>query len=201
MTITENATTDRSGGRGNDGRVVGIAGPVIDVEFGRGDLPRAELGDRVRDRDRGQGAHGAGRGRPAARRGPHPRRVHAANRRAPARHPSAQHREGHHRAGRGAGARPRVERLGRSARLRRRRVRRHGALGDPPRRAGLRRPRAVGPDVRDRHQGHRPADAVRGRRQDRPVRWGGRGQDRAHHRDDQPGRLTARWRVGVRRGR
>ena len=37
MTITENA--DRSDGRGADGRVVGIAGPVIDVEFPRGSLP------------------------------------------------------------------------------------------------------------------------------------------------------------------
>jgi F-type H+/Na+-transporting ATPase subunit beta len=35
MTITENATTAQAG----DGRVVGIAGPVIDVEFSRGELP------------------------------------------------------------------------------------------------------------------------------------------------------------------
>jgi F-type H+/Na+-transporting ATPase subunit beta len=35
MTITENATTAQSA----DGRVVGIAGPVIDVEFARGELP------------------------------------------------------------------------------------------------------------------------------------------------------------------
>jgi F-type H+/Na+-transporting ATPase subunit beta len=35
MTITENATTAQAA----DGRVVGIAGPVIDVEFARGELP------------------------------------------------------------------------------------------------------------------------------------------------------------------
>jgi F-type H+/Na+-transporting ATPase subunit beta len=35
MTITENATTAQAA----DGRVVGIAGPVIDVEYSRGELP------------------------------------------------------------------------------------------------------------------------------------------------------------------
>ena len=35
MTITDNAPTRQ----GTDGRVVGIAGPVIDVEFPRGALP------------------------------------------------------------------------------------------------------------------------------------------------------------------
>ena len=37
MTITENAPAQS--GRSTDGRVVGIAGPVIDVEFPRGSLP------------------------------------------------------------------------------------------------------------------------------------------------------------------
>ena len=36
-------------------------------------------------------------------------------------------------------------------------------------------------DVRDRHQGHRPARAVSDRRQDRPVRRRRRRQDRHHH--------------------
>ena len=39
------------------------------------------------------------------------------------------------------------------------------------------------------------------RREDRPVRWRRRGQDRADHRDDQPRRVQARRRVGVRRCR
>ncbi len=40
MTITETQPT--SGSTGADGRVVGIAGPVIDVEFQRGFLPQLE---------------------------------------------------------------------------------------------------------------------------------------------------------------
>ena len=74
-------------------------------------------------------------------------------------------------------------------------------LGDPPRRAAVRPARAEGADVRDRHQGHRPARALRAGRQDRPVRRRRRGQDRAHPGDDQPGRHPARWCVGVRRRR
>ena len=57
-----------------------------------------------------------------------------------------------------------------------------------------------GYDVRDRHQGDRPAHPLRGGRQDRPVRRRRRGQDGAHHRDDQPCGHPARRRVGVRRG-
>ena len=56
-------------------------------------------------------------------------------------------------------------------------------------------------DVRDRHQGHRPADAVRPRRQDRPVRRCRRRQDGAHPGDDLPRRQGPRWCVGVRRCR
>ena len=63
----------------------------------------------------------------------------------------------------------------------------------------VRRARAVGPPVPHGHQGHRPAHPVRGRRQDRPVRRCRCRQDRAHHRDDQPRRFAARWCVGVRR--
>jgi ATP synthase F1 gamma subunit len=63
----------------------------------------------------------------------------------------------------------------------------------------LRLPRAVGHDVRDRHQGHRPAHPLQAGRQDRPVRWCRRGQDGAHHRDDPPCGPEPRWRLGVRR--
>ena len=78
-------------------------------------------------------------------------------------------------------------------------LRRSGAVGDPPSGAVVRLARAAGPDVRDRHQGHRPADPLRAGRQDRPVRRRRRGQDRAHHRDDPPGGPAARRCVGVRR--
>jgi F-type H+-transporting ATPase subunit beta len=56
-----------------------------------------------------------------------------------------------------------------------------GVQADPPRAARPSSSRARGRDVRDRHQGHRPARAVRPRRQDRPVRRRRRRQDRAHH--------------------
>ncbi len=54
-------------------------------------------------------------------------------------------------------------------------------------------------DVRDRHQGHRPAGTLPARRQDRLVRRRGRGQD-GHHSgaDQQPGH-QARRRFGIRR--
>ena len=45
----------------------------------------------------------------------------------------------------------------------------------------------------------RPARALRGGRQDRPLRRRRRGQDHPHHGDDQPGGHPARWCVGVRR--
>ena len=66
---------------------------------------------------------------------------------------------------------------------------------------GLRPARAAGPDVRDRHQGHRPARALRAGWQDRPLRRCRRGQDRHHPGDDPPGRPAARRCVGVRRRR
>ena len=56
-------------------------------------------------------------------------------------------------------------------------------------------------DVRDRHQGHRPARAVPAGRQDRPVRRRRRRQDRRHHGADPQHRAEARRRVGVRRRR
>ncbi len=54
---------------------------------------------------------------------------------------------------------------------------------------------------RDRHQGHRPDRAVRGGRQGRHVRWCWCGQDRHHPGDDLARRRGARRCVGVRRRR
>ena len=71
----------------------------------------------------------------------------------------------------------------------------------PPPGPHLRLPRAVGHHVRDRHQGHRPPHPVQAGRQDRPVRRCWRGQDGAHHRDDPPRGPEPRWRVRVRRRR
>ena len=74
-------------------------------------------------------------------------------------------------------------------------------LGDPPGVAGVRRPRAEEGHARDRHQGHRPARALRAGRQDRDVRRRRRRQDRHHPGDDPPPGAAARRRVGVRRRR
>ena len=67
---------------------------------------------------------------------------------------------------------------------------------EPPR---LRRPLADGRDLRDRHQGDRPARPVREGRQDRPLRRRRRGQDGAHPGADQQHRHAARRPLGVRR--
>ena len=66
---------------------------------------------------------------------------------------------------------------------------------------GLRRSRAQEDHARDGDQGHRPARAVRPGRQDRHVRWCGRGQDGRDPGDDPSPGAAARWRVGVRRCR
>ena len=200
VTVTESQQST-----GTDGRVVGIAGPVIDVEFPRGSLP--ELNAALEFEINVEG-------KPSSVLAEVAQQLGEGRVRAICMKPTDGLTRGTavRDTGRGitvpvgrAGARPRVERVGRPARRRRRRgrhrVRRHGALGDPPRRPGVRRPRAVGAHVRDRHQGHRPAHALRRRRQDRPVRRRRRRQDGADHRDDQPRRQPARRRVGVRRRR
>ena len=72
---------------------------------------------------------------------------------------------------------------------------------DPPGGAGLHRPVDRGGDPRHRHQGRRPARALRQGRQDRPVRRRRRRQDRADHGADQQRRQGARRLFGVRRRR
>ena len=162
------------------------------------DQHRARDGHRARRRQ----DHRDRRGRAADRRGPLPRHLPEADRRPAARHGRAQPRPRHPDAGRRRHARSRVERDRRAARHRAVGGHEHRRpLGHPPRRAAVRPARAEGADVRDRHQGHRPARAVRAGRQDRPVRRRGRRQDDPHPGDDQPRRDAARWCVGVRRCR
>ena len=64
MTTTEPNPTVRER---KDGRVVAIAGPVIDVEFPRGSLPELNRAIEFTVTDRGQGHDRPRRGRPAAR--------------------------------------------------------------------------------------------------------------------------------------
>ena len=73
------------------------------------------------------------------------------------------------------------------------------ALADPPPAAHARGAVHRAEDVRDRHQGHRPAGAVSPGRQDRALRRRRRRQDRHHHGAHQQHRHEARRCVGVRR--
>ena len=197
MTTTAPSTTAADHVR-EEGRVVAIAGPVIDVEFPPHALPEINFAVEFDIELDGHDQHHRGRGGPTDRRRPCPLHLHAADRRPGARRPGAQPGSRDPGAGGQRGARPRVQRAGRAARHRHHRQAGR-LLGDPPQRAGLRPARAPGPDVRDRHQGHRPARALRAGWEDRPVRWGRRGQDGDHPRDDPPGGPGARWCLGVRR--
>ena len=94
MMVTEDATRTRL-----DGRVVGIAGPVIDVEFPRGSLPEINTAlefdivvDGTPSPVLAEVAQQLGEGRV--------RGVHETDRRPDPRHGRAQHGQGHHRAGR-----------------------------------------------------------------------------------------------------
>ena len=83
-----------------DGRVVAIAGPVVDVEFPPDALPEINFARRDGRRARGRHHHHHRRGRAADRRQPRARHLHEAHRRPQARHDRAQHRPRHHHAGR-----------------------------------------------------------------------------------------------------
>ena len=197
MTVTE--TPRARGTRLKDGRVVAIAGPVVDVEFPRGSLPEINTAVELTISLDGDETRRHRRGRPADRRQPRARRRLKPTDGLTRAHAGAQHRPRHQRAGRRRHARPRLQRHRRAARTSESVDGHRRALGHPPRGAGVRHPRAQGRGVPDRHQGHRPAHPLRAGRQDRPVRRRRRGQDRAHPGDDQPGRHPARWCVGVRR--
>ena len=67
-----------------------------------------------------------------------------------------------------------------------------GVLADPSRSTESQRPVDQHGVVRDRHQGHRPADPVRARRQGRVVRRRRTGQDGDPDRVDRPHRVGAR---------
>ena len=76
-----------------------------------------------------------------------------------------------------------------------------GELPDPSAGAVLPGSGDGGENPRHRHQGRRPARALRQGRQDRPVRRRRRRQDRADHGADQQRRQGARRLLGVRRRR
>ena len=163
----------------NVGKVVAIIGPVLDIEFpggqAPGDLQRRPRPGRRQGDGRADRRHR--RGRPAARRERRALRLDEADRRHGARHEGRGPRRADLRARRPRDARAHPERHRRPGR-RARPGQSQGALADPPRAARLRRAGDLGRDVRDRHQGHRPARALHQGRQDRPLRRRRRRQDR-----------------------
>ena len=88
-----------------DGRIVAIAGPVVDVEFPPDAIPELNHGHRDVGGGRRRDHQGAGRGGPADRRQPGAGHLHAADRRPDPRRPGAQHRPRAADAGRRRGAR------------------------------------------------------------------------------------------------
>ena len=182
-----------------NGRVVRVIGPVVDVEFPPAELPEINTALQVDVDARRADHHDHVRGRPAHRRQPGAHDRPEAHRRPGARHPGAQHRRADQRArGRGR-ARPRLQRARRAARHHDGPDPRRRPLADPPRQPAVRRAGAQVRDARDRHQGDRPARALRAGRQDRDVRRRRRRQDRHHPGDDPPPGAAARRRVGLRR--
>ena len=201
MTTTAPETAATGGAALENGRVVAIAGPVVDVEFPPHALPEINYAVEMDLDARGPHRHGDRRGRPADRRGPGPLRLHAAHRRPGPRRAGAQHRPRHQRS---RSATPcsgtcSTCSVSRSTPTTSVAVDDRWEIHRPAPAFDTLEPRAD--DVRDRHQGHRPARAVRAGRQDRPVRRRRRGQDRPHPGDDQPGRDPPRRCVGVRRRR
>ena len=85
MTITERARTDRPKPL-KDGRVVAIAGPVVDVEFPPDSLPEINTRLAMTSTVDGKPIEVARRGRPADRRQPGPGHLPQADRRPAPRH-------------------------------------------------------------------------------------------------------------------
>ncbi len=187
----------------NVGKVVAIIGPVLDIEFPEGKLPAIYNAVQIQDDGKTTGekidviaevAQQLGEsvarcvsmkptdGMVRGMTGRGPRRADfGARRPGDARPHPERHRRPDRRPGPGEG---------------------QGALADPPRAAGVRRAGDLGRDVRNRHQGHRPARAVHEGRQDRPLRRRGRRQDRHDPGAHQQRRHAPRRLLGLlRRGR
>ena len=183
------------------GKIVSVIGPVVDVEFDGGKLPKILNALKVTNpsisRREGQ-PHARGRAAPRREHGPHHRDGH--DRRPRPRDGSARHRRAHPMP---VGP----ECLGRILNVVGEPVDEAGPVNAkkrmPIHRAAADLPGAVdqGRGLRDRHQGHRPPRPVPQGRQDRPLRRRRRRQDRAHPGAHQQRRQGARRRVVLRRRR
>ena len=143
------------------------------------------------------GRRGGGRAAPGREPGAH--RGHEADRRHDARHDRHRHRRAHPGACGSRDAGTCAERPGRARGLPGPAGAGERALAHSPAGADARGAVHRAEDVRDRHQGDRPAGAVSPGRQDRALRRRRRGQDRHHHGAHQQHRHEARRCVGVRR--
>ena len=161
---------------------------------------RAPAGDSQRAGDQEPGQPPGARSRPASRRIDRAHGRHGYQRRPGARAGGLRHRPADRGAGRRRHARPHHERGRRSGR-RGRSGAVPGAPSDPPAGAALYRAVDGIGDPGHRHQGRRPARALRQGRQGRPVRRRRRRQDRDHPGADQQHRQGARRLFGVRRRR
>ncbi len=184
----------------NIGHVTQVIGSTFDVEFAEDHLPAIYNAVKMSSRTQGRQAQPDRRSAAAPRRRPRPLRRPGLHRRHGPRPGLHRHRRAGDGAGRQGDAGPRVQ-PDRRADRRPRPGRCRGALADPPRRPGTDRPVDQDRAVRDRHQGDRPADAVRPRRQGRAVRRCRPGQDGHSHRADRPYRQCPRRLLGVRRRR
>ena len=187
----------------NQGKIVQVIGPVVDVEFEPGKLPpiysALEVPGRGQHRRLRVLREAGARGGPAPRREPGAHGGHGRDRRSHPRHAGQRHRRADLDPGGQGDARPHHQHHRRASRQDGP-GEEHEDLPDPPARAAVRPAVHQGRDVRDRHQGRGPARALHPGRQDRPLRRRRRGQDRAHPGADQQHRQAARWHLGVRRG-
>ena len=176
----------------------------------RGRVPRQAARDQLRDLRRARERAGRRgrehqpeprvRGAAAPRRRPRARGRHGHDGRRLARHGGHRHRRPDHRARRQHDARAHLQPARRGDRPGRPDQGR-GALADPPPRPDGRGPDPDDRDVRDRHQGRRPAGALRQGRQGRPVRRRRRRQDGDHPGADPQPRAGAQRPVRVLRRR
>ena len=172
------------------GRVTQIIGSTFDAEFPEDHLPPIYNAVKIDGRAEGHQAQSDRRGPAASRRRAGALRRPGQHRRHGPRHGLRRYRRPGQRAGRQGHARPRLQPPGRADRRPRARSRPRSYW--PIHRDAPRVDRSLDQDrdLRDGHQGHRPADALRPRRQGRAVRRGRPGQDRHPHRADRPHRLA-----------
>ena len=158
------------------GRIVKVAGPVVDVEFPPDGMPEILFALEIDFTLDGGEEDGHGGNRPAPRWQQGAGRRHGPHRRPQAGRRGAQHRRSDHGAGGRSDAGPHLQHVGDRPRRARQGLRRP-PLADPSPAPGLRGRRTPEGDLRDRDQGARPHLPLPQGREDRPVRRRRRRED------------------------